>query len=894
MHVLAYILCTSFHITHCYIDLQKNPHPKIIFNDGIIFIDPTFHTKPDQILPKNPYLKSETYQYNLNLHNPSEPYDYSQQYENAQKELEKERLARIDKHSVNHQKDSTKNILAQNPYVGALLLAISGITIAYDYCYKRYNKAKDKNEDDLYNMLKYDESLSEKEMFACFDLYSIDAFIKALKKTPDYEKNMIALYQDFQKKNWAYRLYYNKVYNKVTQLYFEIQDKRQKEREKHERKQKEYLSKLEKAIDFPHFKDYYPTRRLQAIHETNQTMNERSTYYGEVTQEALAFAHNQLKIENRYLLSGYMNPYEKQMQNEFNEQIEYLSNFHLIYNVNVQQNIFFDSAAYGITAGVQSNHSSDPIATTRLSNFVWDTITFMKGGAEWAAYGAYSAFEGTVQTIAHPITTFRGICSLASFVARLVGFNAMRTFPPTNEKAKKFNEWIQKGREETMKPLLALKDFCVDKLQDASITDVGKPIGYAAGAYLGSIAVGYVAGNIMAGVIYFAMQCWARIILYQLPRYYVDFCTVCRPLLSTTTNTKVITKGSDLLEKASKIVGFQECACGSLMKLVEKGSSCTAQVKDVINIASVNAAVKMLRNSKVAKTAQEVSKTSEKVSKGVSTIEMVAEPLKKSTTAAKTIEASQPVAKAIATTKNIGKMIAASKVIEKTAEVASASIAPALSTAQHLTSIPPEELSKAQAIQLYKESNKGRIIFPNQVLAALPESWPVQLKQEVAQALSAFDGLKGFEEFAHKNIKVNLMHILAPQSKFNKKGEFDSISGFHHDCNGDIKKHTDIRFEIIGEKTKDGFYTANASLNGNPLKQKATFFPDEWSRQEVAESIRDAYLDAKENLLNLNSFKPGVDEKYKLIGFTKDKKHKIEMIITKAGEMVTAYPVINA
>jgi len=95
------------------------------------------------------------------------------------------------------------------------------------------------------------------------------------------------------------------------------------------------------------------------------------------------------------------------------------------------------------------------------------------------------------------------------------------------------------------------------------------------------------------------------------------------------------------------------------------------------------------------------------------------------------------------------------------------------------------------------------------------------------------------------------------------------------------------KIEIINyEKHSSGIYRFEWGVEGMQ-KKKSTFFPSDWSREQVQQSIKDAYKYARKHKI---SPKWQSDTKnFSLVGLTND-NIKITMIINPQGQVISAYP----
>lgn len=160
------------------------------------------------------------------------------------------------------------------------------------------------------------------------------------------------------------------------------------------------------------------------------------------------------------------------------------------------------------------------------------------------------------------------------------------------------------------------------------------------------------------------------------------------------------------------------------------------------------------------------------------------------------------------------------------------------------------------------------------------------VEKEIIQLRQLFDCTrKGFGEFANKFIKIDYQHILGIELRAGKKGAV-SLGGFHHDFMGAIEKGGVFDFVNV-VKSKSGFYSADVIVNGRSTYK--TFFPQNWPREKVISKIYEAFD---------NCMKSGMQSILQPNGNYKFQGHisegvKIEMFITKTGQIKTAYPIIK-
>ena len=162
----------------------------------------------------------------------------------------------------------------------------------------------------------------------------------------------------------------------------------------------------------------------------------------------------------------------------------------------------------------------------------------------------------------------------------------------------------------------------------------------------------------------------------------------------------------------------------------------------------------------------------------------------------------------------------------------------------------------------------------------------LKLKEEIDLIRQTIKLPFGFAEFSHKQIKIAYEHILGLEIYLTKKGKI-ALSGFHHDYQNAIEKSRVIDFtkKIIDE---NGCYKVDLIVDGSRIPGK-TFFPANWSREKVVNKIYEAYDYFIKNGAIIERENGG---KYLISGLTSE-GIKIEMYITKAGEITTAYPKLK-
>ena len=124
---------------------------------------------------------------------------------------------------------------------------------------------------------------------------------------------------------------------------------------------------------------------------------------------------------------------------------------------------------------------------------------------------------------------------------------------------------------------------------------------------------------------------------------------------------------------------------------------------------------------------------------------------------------------------------------------------------------------------------------------------------------------------------IDLLHILGIEIKASR------LNGFHRDLFGVIEKSGAIEFanKVVD---KFGCYSAMLKIDGKVVHAYKTFFPQNWTDEQVVKAIFEAY--EKKVLLELSSNGASV-----FIGRTKE-GILVEMVI-KGIEIITAYPKIE-
>lgn len=110
------------------------------------------------------------------------------------------------------------------------------------------------------------------------------------------------------------------------------------------------------------------------------------------------------------------------------------------------------------------------------------------------------------------------------------------------------------------------------------------------------------------------------------------------------------------------------------------------------------------------------------------------------------------------------------------------------------------------------------------------EEWDKLAYRYKLETVYNLDKLKNTENFASKKA---IKHIL--EGEINKRGK---AVGFH------LEDVPTAKGKIIGEKTKEdknGIYKAKIEIDGIEKRDKSSFFPKEWTPQQVIDAINEAY-----------------------------------------------------
>lgn len=162
------------------------------------------------------------------------------------------------------------------------------------------------------------------------------------------------------------------------------------------------------------------------------------------------------------------------------------------------------------------------------------------------------------------------------------------------------------------------------------------------------------------------------------------------------------------------------------------------------------------------------------------------------------------------------------------------------------------------------------------------------LDSQMLRLKTLFDNkVQGFAECAKKFIKVDYEHIFGMELSWNRKGT-TKIGGFHQDFMNSLEKSGLAKFanKVMHET---GFYKADLVVDGTVAAYGKSFFPADWSQEQIVSAIYEAYANFIQNGALYRWDKGG---KYIAEGLC-EAKVKIEMFITKNGLITTAYPILQ-
>lgn len=136
------------------------------------------------------------------------------------------------------------------------------------------------------------------------------------------------------------------------------------------------------------------------------------------------------------------------------------------------------------------------------------------------------------------------------------------------------------------------------------------------------------------------------------------------------------------------------------------------------------------------------------------------------------------------------------------------------------------------------------------------------------------------------HIKFNYEHILGMELEFERRSK-PQIGAFHHYNMNESEDNLLVQFskKIMN---KDNFYKTKLSFDGVTVKQIVSFFPESWSTNEVLDAIVEAYDDFIDRAERINFG----DAFFIKIKGQLECGTVIEIVITRYGEIVSAYPLL--
>lgn len=138
-----------------------------------------------------------------------------------------------------------------------------------------------------------------------------------------------------------------------------------------------------------------------------------------------------------------------------------------------------------------------------------------------------------------------------------------------------------------------------------------------------------------------------------------------------------------------------------------------------------------------------------------------------------------------------------------------------------------------------------------------------------------FSNLKNTQIFKLGTSENCLEHIFIGQTKTNRKG-ITSSSGFHYEGYPNTKGKTTT---LVTPTNNYGLYAYNVEIDGIPKGKESTFFPKNWTPQQVVDAINEAYNNR-------------VHEKNNRYRGTCNAGFTIEMQIDIKGKVKSAYPIM--
>lgn len=173
------------------------------------------------------------------------------------------------------------------------------------------------------------------------------------------------------------------------------------------------------------------------------------------------------------------------------------------------------------------------------------------------------------------------------------------------------------------------------------------------------------------------------------------------------------------------------------------------------------------------------------------------------------------------------------------------------------------------------------------VLEAVHKQYMIMLETELESLRLLCDNrVLDAANFGNKYLKPQYKHILGMELELSRRG-IPQIGGFHHDRMHIIENSGVFRF-VDKVAHEFGFYSAELYYGENFVKS-ITFFPADWSRKQVIETIYEAYTNFVKS-----GMKPVLESngKYR-VDAVLNRQIKIRMYITKDAVIKTAYPILE-
>jgi len=151
--------------------------------------------------------------------------------------------------------------------------------------------------------------------------------------------------------------------------------------------------------------------------------------------------------------------------------------------------------------------------------------------------------------------------------------------------------------------------------------------------------------------------------------------------------------------------------------------------------------------------------------------------------------------------------------------------------------------------------------------------------------------LKGYGPFEGQRNSIDLEHIFKYNLISDKNGKFVNFTGFHHDPCFVIAKAQmmdGIQLPLLRKKNNIAG-TYQIIFQGKHRDIPKSFFPSEWSREQVVRKIVEAHKNAQRSCSGFVLEKNG---NFTLFGETKE-KIVVKMVFDKVGTMITAYPLLD-